>query len=379
MGADETFETRPSPRLLSGCGRLGELPHLVEELGARRPLIVTDPGIVAAGHVGRATRAFSGSGIVVSVYDSVHENPCESDVAACRDFAHSREIDCLIGLGGGSSMDTAKGCNFLLAQGGAMRDYRGYGKADGAFLPLVAIPTTAGTGSECQSYAVVSRDDTHEKMACGAPQALARVAVLDPELTVSQPQKVAVLTGLDAVAHSIESAVCRRRNPISRVYSREAFRLLSGAIGAVIAGEATLEDRRRMQLGAAFSGLAIENSMLGAAHASANPLTARYGIMHGCAVARMLPWVIRFNRGDDGAAAIYGALAEDLGGVPVEAWYEGLIGAAGLEPLGACGVADEDIACMAEEASRQWTANFNPRPLQTGEFAELYKQVLRAV
>lgn len=378
MDSRTTFETRPAPRILCGEGLLDELPGLVRDLGGRKPLIVTDRGIVAAGHAARAGGAFSGAGMDFAVYDAVRENPSESDVAACRDFAAVRGTDCLIGLGGGSSLDTAKGCNFLLSGGGAMRDYRGYGRADRPFLPMIAVPTTAGTGSECQSYAVISRDDTHEKMACGAPQALARVAVLDPGLTVSQPRMVAVLTGLDAVAHALESAVCLRRNPLSSVYSREAFRLLSGAIGAVIGGGATIGHRRDMQLGAAFSGLAIENSMLGAAHAGANPLTARFGITHGCAVARMLPWVIRFNRRDREVAAIYDGLGDFLGGHPVEEWIEGFIAEAGLERPSARGVAGGDIASMAEEATRQWTANFNPVPLQKADFVELYNQVLRA-
>jgi alcohol dehydrogenase class IV len=127
-------------------------------------------------------------------------------------------------------MDTAKGCNFLLHNGGSMADYRGYGLVKNAMLPFIAIPTTAGTGSECQSYAVVSRDDSHEKMACGDPKALARIAILDPELTVSQPQSVAVLTALDALSHALESAVCTKRNPVSSAYSAEAFRLIASAI-----------------------------------------------------------------------------------------------------------------------------------------------------
>ena len=172
-------------------------------------------------------------------------------------------------------------------------------------LPLIAIPTTAGTGSECQSYALVSRDDTHEKMACGDPKARARIAILYPDLTATQPKSVAIQTGLDALAHALESAVCTRRNPISSLYSEGAFRNISTAIGDVIAGNTTRDDRGQMQLGAALAGLAIENSMLGAAHATANPLTARHGIIHGHAVALMLPLVMRYNSADPAVNAIY--------------------------------------------------------------------------
>ena len=362
------FETRPSPRILFGDGRLAELPDCVHQLGAARPLLVTDPGIVAAGHVARAVTLLRDAGIEVEVYEAVHVNPSESDIEACRTHAEGCSPDLIIGLGGGSSMDTAKGCNFLLNNGGRMSDFRGYGHAREPLLPFIAVPTTAGTGSECQSYAVVSRDGSHEKMACGDPKALARVAILDPELTASQPPAVARLTALDALSHAIESAVCTRRNPVSLAASRQAFRLVSGVIGEVIDGSADGEARGRMLLGAAMAGSAIENSMLGAAHATANPLTARYGIPHGRAVAWMLPAVVRFNRGAPEAAASYDEFSGWLGR-PLESWLDELVSAAGLDPIP---LAEEDLGSLVEQAAEQWTGQFNPRPLDRDGIAELY-------
>ena len=168
-----------TPRLIFGPGRLSELPECAASLGVKNILLVTDPGIVAAGHVARATTCLEAAGLAVTIYQGSHVNPTESDIEACRAFAQILQPDALIGLGGGSSMDTAKGCNFLLHNGGRMSDYRGYGLAHNAMLPFIAIPTTAGTGSECQSYAVISRDGSHEKMACGDPKALARIAIGD--------------------------------------------------------------------------------------------------------------------------------------------------------------------------------------------------------
>ncbi|MDP3069120.1 MAG: iron-containing alcohol dehydrogenase [Opitutaceae bacterium] len=388
------FASRPSPKIVFGPGTLGELPALVREAGATSVFLVTDSGLIRAGHAARATALLEAAGIPVTLYDHAHENPSESDAAACRDAARAAKFDCFVALGGGSSMDTAKATNFLLTNGGAMRDYHGYGKATKPLLPLIAVPTTAGTGSECQSYALVSRDDTHEKMACGDPKALARAAILDPELTATQPRAVAILTGLDALAHALESAVTSKRNPISAAYSEASFRQLSAAIARVIVGEATAEDRGRMLLGAALAGLAIENSMLGAAHATANPLTARHGVTHGHAVALMLPQVMRFNAADAAVAAIYAHFAGLLpvgpelaqagltqvrpyettaGAAPLIAWVADLVSASLLPAFDARAV---DVAALADDATRQWTGKFNPRPLQAADFAALYRHAL---
>ena len=367
-----SFDARPSPRLIFGPGRLSELPEAVASLGVSKLLIVTDPGIVAAGHVDRATRFLEAAGLDVTIYEGSHVNPTESDIEACRDFAKILNPDALIGLGGGSSMDTAKGCNFLLHNEGRMADYRGYGLAKNVMLPFIAIPTTAGTGSECQSYAVVSRDDSHEKMACGDPKALARIAILDPELTVSQPPAVATLTALDALSHALESAVCTKRNPVSSAYSAAAFRLIVSAIRSVLDGSADLETRGSMLLGAAMAGSAIENSMLGAAHAAANPLTARFDLTHGHAVSLMLPHVIRLNSSDPAIAAIYDDFATTLG-CPLLPWLEKTIALAKL-PVAAIDPAA--ISELAEAATQQWTGRFNPVPLDHAILTSLYQKAL---
>jgi len=376
------FETRASPRLVAGPGALERLPECVRDAGGGRALIVTDAGIVSAGHAARAEALMRQAGIEVVIYDETRENPVESDVLACRDFAARLGVDCVVGLGGGSSLDTAKGCNLLLTNDGAVSDYRGYGRAMQPMLPFVAVPTTAGTGSECQSYAVISRDDSHEKMACGDPKMLAKVAILDPELTVSMPSRVAVLTALDALAHALETAVCTRRNPLSSAFSREAFERIASSIECVLRDEAGLAERSEMLLGAAFSGLAIENSMLGAAHAAANPLTSRLGLAHGHAVALMLPAVLRFNREDESARAIYAGYGGLLvrGGRfegSLEAWVGRLLGLAGLPEPAKCGVPPELIPELAADAARQWTGRFNPRPVSETEFTRLYRDAFQ--
>lgn len=282
-------------------------------------------------------------------------------------------------------MDTAKGCNFLYTNGGRMEDYWGVGKARHPMLPFIAVPTTAGTGSECQCAALIAKEDSHQKMACLDPKAAARIAILDPCLTLSQPLLVTSHTGVDAMAHAVETAVTRKRNPLSLLYSHEAFRLLVPSLPQVFRDPNDLEARARMLLGAAFAGLAIENSMLGAAHAAANPLTARFGVIHGEAVGIMLPAVIRFNAEDPDARSAYARLAAgpEIGcrSEAAEAGVEALL--ARLASLfNAAGIARSlrdlrvdrcQVPAMASEAAQQWTATFNPRTVTAADFVALYE------
>lgn len=345
-------------RIIHGAGSLNELSSLVQG----KALIVSDSGIVEAGHVDRAAALLN----EVVVFDGVHENPTESDVAACAEYARSVDPDVIIGLGGGSSMDTAKGTLFLLSGGGRMSDYQGHGKAKGEMLPFIAIPTTAGTGSECQSYAVLSRDGSHEKMACGDPRALAQAAILDPDLTASMPLKVARLTALDALSHALESLVCNKSTEESRGISRDAFKTIEPVIEPILKGSASVAERGEMLLGAALAGKAIEASMLGAAHATANPLTAKYDVVHGRAVLTMLPTVMRWNSKVVGD--VYDSLRPDL----IE-WVEGLREIAELAPVFAPA---EDLSELAQSAAQQWTGQFNPRPLEAADFRAIYSEAL---
>jgi alcohol dehydrogenase len=374
------FDYTPRTRLIFGPDSLERVGEVARELGAKRALLVTDAGIVAAGHAGRAVGFIAAAGLQVEVYDRVHENPTTRDVAECVDAARAANADILIGLGGGSSMDTAKGCNFILTNGGEMKDYWGVGKATKPMLPMIAVPTTSGTGSECQSAALIADEATHQKMACLDAKAAARIAILDPLLTVSQPPKVTAATGIDALTHALETAVTRKRNGISKVFSHESFRLCFLSLSHVLENPADVEARARMQLGAAYAGTAVENSMLGAVHSAANPLTAHHGVVHGQAVGIMMPIVMRFNARVPEAAAIYAELARSVGLPTVEALAEeftALLARSGLlAPLRDLGVRQEGIAALAEEAAKQWTAQFNPRDVTSEAFTGMYEEAL---
>jgi alcohol dehydrogenase len=246
------------------------------------------------------------------------------------------------------------------------------------------LPTTAGTGSEAQSYALIADDRTHMKMACGDRKAAFRVAILDPEVTVSQPQKVTAITGIDALSHAVESYVTTRRNPLSQLFAREAWRLLEGNLEVVLREPANLEARGAMQLGAHFAGRAIEASMLGACHACANPLTAHYGLTHGIAIGILLPHVIRFNA--PAAGNLYADLAHDTGlangdeAAAAETLAQRLTELMRVSnlptTLSACGVSAGILPLLAEEASQQWTGKFNPRSVGEAELLHLYEAAL---
>ncbi len=378
------FDHEPRTRLVFGPDTVDRVGELARTLSARRVLLVTDRGIVSAGHAERARRSLETAGLSVVLFDQVIENPTTRCVENCRELAQAGGIDTLVGLGGGSSLDTAKACNFLLTNGGRMQDYWGVGKASKAMLPLIAIPTTAGTGSECQSFALITDETTHQKMACGDPKAAARIAILDPTLTVSQPPRVTACTGIDAIAHAVETAVTRKRSPLSQLYSQAAFKLCVAGLPQVLTNPQDLEARSRMLLGAAWAGTAIENSMLGAAHSAANPLTAHYGIVHGEAVGLMLPWVVRFNAEAPAVRQTYAELAcaaglaqqDDRPNAAVQvlvATLDSLLSLAGM-PRALCerGVDRSALPPLAREAAAQWTAGFNPRPIIAPDFERLY-------
>ena len=360
--------------LVFGPGTFDQLGEVARTLKLTHVLLVSDRGMLPTGYVDHARHTLRGAGIAVDDFHEFSESPTSDMVEKGREYAAFLGIDSIVGLGGGSSMDCAKGINFVRTNGGTMSDYWGYGKATKPMLPMIAVPTTAGTGSEAQSYALISDPKTHAKMACGDKKAAFTAAILDPELTVSQPPQVTAATGYDAIAHAVETWVATRRNPVSELFSREAWTLLSSNYERVLTHPGDLDARSGMQLGAHFAGAAIERSMLGATHACANALSARYDTVHGVAIALMLRHVVRWNsRGrtgaPDGVASRYSELAGDLPAVL------GRMADAGGVPAGlaASGAARTDIAALAADAAKQWTGTFNPRPLDAGGAREIFE------
>ncbi len=373
------FELHGGPRVLFGAGRLAELGAEAARLTAGPVLLVSDPGVAAAGHTGRAADSLAAAGLEVIRFDGAGENPTTGQVEAGAETARRQgPVAAVIAVGGGSAMDCSKGINFLLSNGGRMEDYEGDGRAGGPMLPSIGVPTTAGSGSEAQRFALISRESDRRKMACGDPGARFRTVILDPELPLSAPPRTAAAAAIDAVAHAVESFTATNANPVSRLYARQAARLLFGAFEGWSADPAAGSAAGEMLLGAHWAGASIEHSMLGAAHACANPLTRAYGVTHGLAVGLMLPHVIRFNGG--AAEGLYAGLphasgtGSDTAGA-LAARVEELLETARLpRRLRELGIPEDGLEALGAEAAGQKTARFNPRTLGPAECAGLYRE-----
>ena len=359
-----SFEFQARTRVVFGDSSLDRLGELARSLGFARTLVVSDHGVADAGYVERALTSLIAAGITARSFLEFDCNPDTAMVERGRAAAADLQCDSIVGLGGGSSMDCAKGINFVYSNGGTMRDYWGHGKASRPMLPSIGIPTTAGTGSEAQSYALISDAETHVKMACGDEKAAFRIAILDPSLTRSAPRAVTATAGYDALSHAVEAFVTTKGNPLSRGFARQAFDLIEPNLERVLAS--TAASSSEMLLGANVSGMAIEHSMLGAAHACANPLTARYGIVHGIAVSVMLPHVVRWNSKEVDYTPLY---SSDLPARLIE------LGRTCAMPatLKQAGVGADALESLAEAASQQWTGKFNPRPFDASAALELYR------
>ena len=389
----DSFDLSQATRVVFGEGaaqRLGALAHEVAGASAR-VLLVTDEGLVASGHVEHAEAALRDGGHEVRRFSDVTENPTTDDVERCASVARAFEPALFVGFGGGSCIDVAKGADFLLTNGGAMEDYRGDGKVHTPLLPLIAVPTTAGTGTEVQRFALIASAATHQKMACGDVSAAPRIAVLDPILTLSIPRRVTACTGLDAIGHAVESAVTSVRTDLSARFAAEAFALGVRNQPRVLETPTDLAARGAMLRAATLAGLAIEHSMLGAAHSMANPLTAHFDLPHGQAVGMCLPHVVRYNAEEPETAAIYAELARSAGlceGTEASerdavealvAELESQLELAGMPAsLAECGVTFDRCPALGDEAAEQWTAQFNPRSIDSGEFRGLFERACTA-
>ena len=277
-----------------GWGALARLPDLVKSVGGRRALVVGDPGVAQAGLVNRVVAAL-GEAIPVTTFTDVESDPDARSVDAGVQLARSRECDVIIGIGGGSAMDVAKVIGVMLTNPGNIRDYNGMGKIGKPGAPVIAIPTTSGTGSELTIWSVLSDKEKKTKFGVGSILNCARVALLDPELTMSLPPAITAATGIDALTHALESYVNTATQPISEAMSEQSMALIARSLRLAVAQPGNKEARADMLLASTIAAMAFNSTRLGLAHAFAMPLGSRFHIPHGLANAIMLPGVMRFN------------------------------------------------------------------------------------
>jgi alcohol dehydrogenase class IV len=359
-----SFSFSTVPHLVSEPGaaaKLGE--HVVSRFPlARQAMIVTDPGFLRTGLVEAPALSLRAAGIATHVYADVVADPPEHVVLKAVEFAHDKGIDLVVGLGGGSSMDVAKLIAVLAASAQPLSGIYGIGNVKGTRLPLVQVPTTAGTGSEVTNIAIVTTGET-TKMGVVAPQLYADLAILDANLTLGLPPMVTAATGIDAMVHAIEAFTSKhKKNPMSDVLARQALALLSANLLTACADGANLAARQAMLLGAYFAGQAFSNAPVAAVHALAYPIGGIFHVPHGLSNALVLPHVLRFNLPAASAhyAELAGIVAPDAQG-SVEARAEALIVAmqhiaerTGIETsLRQVGVTEHDLDRLATDAMLQ--------------------------
>lgn len=304
----QRFEFNTVARIINGAGTALALADECRQLGVTRPLLVTDPGLVAIGLVQPVAAALEEAGVSVLVFDQVREDPPEATVLAATQLARDGKVDGVIAVGGGSSMDVAKVVAVLLGGTQSLPELYGVGQVTGGRLPLLLVPTTAGTGSEVTPVAVITTGAT-TKAGISSPVLLPDVAVLDAALTLGLPPTVTAMTGVDAMVHAIEAYTSRhKKNPLSDNLAINALRLLSRNIRTAVREGGNQQAREAMLLGACLAGQAFANAPVAAVHALAYPLGGHYHIPHGLSNSLVLPSVLTFNA--PSAHAQYAELAE---------------------------------------------------------------------
>jgi len=378
-----------TPRLMAvGGGALAELPAMLRRLGLANPLIVTDPFLARSGHLERATAQLERDGVPWTVFSDTVADPTTAVVETGARRLAEGGFDSLVAIGGGSSIDTAKAMSILAANGGQMRDYKVPAEIPKAGPPLVAIPTTAGTGSEVTRFTVITDTETDEKMLIAGLACCPLAAIVDYELTLSMPLRLTADTGLDSLTHAIEAYVSRRANPFTDGLAKNAMGLIARHIRTACAEPENLAAREAMMLGATTAGMAFSNSSVCLVHGMSRPIGAFFHVPHGLSNAMLLPEITAFsapaaleryadcaramgvaeeNEGSQAAVARLvdelRALNDDLKVPTPRAWG---IDAERFQEL---------LPVMAGQALGSGSPANNPRIPTSGEIIELYRRV----
>ena len=383
-----------SPRImLVGGGAVAELPGVLAKLGLSRPLVVTDPYMVGSGLVRRCVDPLEAAGLAVAVFSDTVPEPTDTVVDAGVAALAGGEHDCLIAFGGGSPIDTAKAVSILAAgraagAGQHMRDYKVPAQADAAGLPVIAVPTTAGTGSEATRFTVITDTERGEKMLIAGLGALPLAALVDYELTFSVPPRTTADTGVDSLTHALEAWVSRRANPFSDAQALAAMELIGRHLRAAYREPGNAAAREGMMLGATLAGTAFTNSSVALVHGMSRPVGAGFHVPHGLSNAMLLPAVTRF--GLDAARPRYAEAARRIG-LAARGDDDALAAtklADGLAQLNrdldvpsprGFGIARQDwegrAELMADQALASGSPANNPRVPTKAEIVDLYAEV----
>ena len=376
-GRIDTF--RIPTRIQFGRGVALTLAEPLRQVGAKKVLIVTDPGVLKAGLVAPLEEKLREAGIAFEIYDQVVPDPGVAEVQRAYDRATEAGADAFVAVGGGSSIDTAKMAAVLLSNGGTVLDYIGIDEVPKMAAPVVAIPTTAGTGAELTINSVIADPDQHKKLVIISPNATALFALEDPELTVGLPPFLTAITGMDTLVHAIESFTSKNSYRMTELLALEAIRDAGWALPRAVKDGKDIDAREAMMRAVVTASLAFSNTRLGNVHAMALPLGGWCHVAHGTAVAVLLPHVMDFNR--SAAPDRYAAVAEALGAkkdakAAVDHVFK-LNETIGIPlHLGPLGVDQGAIPNMAKDAMLSGNILVNPRTTTQPDIEALYKAAL---
>ncbi len=366
---------------------LGVAKRVGDEAAAlgERALIVTDPGVRDAGLVDPVAVALRAAGVSVEVFADVEPNPRVDSVQRGAEACVAAGADVIVAVGGGSALDSAKAVAAIARHGGQALDYEGLNLVPGPVIPVVALPTTAGTGSEVTMWAIITDPATHHKAPLGSVHLAPRVALLDPLLTLSLPPALTATTAIDALTHAIESYTARCSNPVSDALALYAVELITGAVDRAVADGADREARAALMLGSLIAGVSFANADTAAVHSLAEAIGGARDVPHGLANAIFLPYVVRHNqpavpektaRLGQAMGLDVADLSTDEAGAATVAGLFDLIDRLGIPVLRQTGVTEDDLPLVVELAMRNLGTPDNPVEMTAGDFSALFLEAL---
>jgi len=380
----EAFEYYFPTRIVCGPGCAKKVAEEIKSAGVHKPLLVTDPGIIRAGLVAGVVERLKKEQINFALFQDVEANPSAVVMEQGFNLFQNEACDSLLALGGGSSIDTAKAIGILKNNGGRIIDYEGVGKVKKRIPWMVAIPTTYGSGSEVTSFAVVTDKTRNFKAAIGSPLVIPDVALVDPELMVTLPYKIAASVGLDALCHAVESYCSKKATPFSEMLALKAIRLISENISRAVESDNDIEATFNMAISSTMAGMAFSLSRLGLVHAMSHPLGGFYDIPHGLANAFLLPYVMEYNV--EAAPDKYADIAQAMG-IEIKNMSSSEAAARAVERvaslrnsfritarLSSLGVRKEDIPQMALDTMKSGNVKVNPRKTNLNDIIQLYEK-----
>lgn len=352
-----------------GCGSVAKLPELIKKHDLHKIMVVYDKGVKAAGIAERVLEQVKKTGVEYIIFDDVIPNPTNQVVEMAYGIARKNEIDGFVAVGGGSSIDTAKAISLLMTNSGKIEDYAGIGKVKNECLPLIAIPTTAGTSSEITNVSALIDTEKVIKYVVIDNKLVATDVIADPDFTVTAPPGVTAATGMDAITHAVESYISREATPLTEYHSLEGLQILYRNIVEAVENGANRDAREQMMLGCIITGFGFSNANLGLVHGIAHTLSAHFGLAHGMANAAVLPYVMEYNA--ESCPEKMAEMARTIG-LPVTGNADAdkyflaeelkhLIRRLKIKTLSEQGILRDDFEMLTEDVLREPVLGFNPR------------------